>query len=819
MSNLPRYLAMHGETLLRLGYNPVPITPGYKFPKGLTNWQTLPVDAPQINRWLANGRANDGVGVLTCWTPAVDIDVYDEFAAAAMEDWVGRYIGIGPLRIGQYPKRLLVFRTDTPFTKVFSGLYVDQAGQESKVEILGNGQQFVTHAIHPDTRRPYEWPEGDLVDYPRHSLDPITQEQAISICRAFDEMAAQYVAAGQWTLKHPGNYVGGVSVQQAGPADALDVKPPVQDFTLDDARALLYTEPVFALVDASNDEWVRVGQALHHQFDGDYEAFLLWDEWSGHGSTYEGTDATQKRWDSFGRRNLSANAITLRTYIKMQRDAVAAAEDAAAAQVKANEQFRLDSLTRTITEFTGDWFDLVDSPVIKDCKNFLQHSTQQERHEALLCGVLKNRALNGTPALTGIRKAVRPAQGRAIRAVEPAADASPVQYTYTKEGFVEPTQTNVAAALQAGVCGSFWYDTFRDCIITALPGEPQYRLLTDNDYPRALMSLENEGFKSLPIEKVKHGIALEAERRKYDSAIQWANGLQWDGVSRIASFSSQYLGLPDTPYHQAVWFYVWTAMAGRVLQPGIKVDMVPVLISEEGLRKSSFVEALAPFPDAFAMLDMSRKEDDISRSMRGTIVMEWAELKGLKGRDEETIKQFVTKSFQSWTPKYKEMEGRYYRRCFFIGTTNDETPLPTNGKGRRWLPIRLQGFLNVDAVTRDAMQLWAEAVALFKQYGILWQAADDLAMAERDAYREEDIIGQLIAEWLKSMHLTEVGKTRADVPFRSSELIVSLEMSGRRNVTPQKVAPALRRLGFNNPSVYYPDSGKSERKWVKNNPL
>ena len=53
------------------------------------------------------------------------------------------------LRIGRAPKRLLVYRTEAPF----------KGFKLSPIEILCDGQQFVAYHIHPDTGRPYEWPE------------------------------------------------------------------------------------------------------------------------------------------------------------------------------------------------------------------------------------------------------------------------------------------------------------------------------------------------------------------------------------------------------------------------------------------------------------------------------------------------------------------------------------------------------------------------------------------------------------------------------------------------------------------------------------
>lgn len=54
--------------------------------------------------------------------------------------------------------------------------------------------------------------------------------------------------------------------------------------------------------DLSRDEWIRVGMALHHEYDGEEEGFELWNEWSAYGSKYPSEEALRTQWDSFTRR-------------------------------------------------------------------------------------------------------------------------------------------------------------------------------------------------------------------------------------------------------------------------------------------------------------------------------------------------------------------------------------------------------------------------------------------------------------------------------------------------------------------------------------
>jgi hypothetical protein len=64
------------------------------------------------------------------------------------------------VRIGQPPKRAIIFRTNTPFIKLIVNLTAPN-GSEEKLELLGDGQQLVIEGIHPETRKPYTWFGGE----------------------------------------------------------------------------------------------------------------------------------------------------------------------------------------------------------------------------------------------------------------------------------------------------------------------------------------------------------------------------------------------------------------------------------------------------------------------------------------------------------------------------------------------------------------------------------------------------------------------------------------------------------------------------------
>lgn len=75
---------------------------------------------------------------------------------------------------------------------------------------------------------------------------------------------------------------------------------PLPDITLDNCEQYL---PPWSEI-KTREEWLKVGMALHHQFNGSGAALLLFNEWSSAKGSwgYEGYMDVEKRWHSFGKR-------------------------------------------------------------------------------------------------------------------------------------------------------------------------------------------------------------------------------------------------------------------------------------------------------------------------------------------------------------------------------------------------------------------------------------------------------------------------------------------------------------------------------------
>lgn len=331
----------------------------------------------------------------------------------------------------------------------------------------------------------------------------------------------------------------------------------------------------------------------------------------------------------------------------------------------------------------------------------------------------------------------------------PASPGGGIFLAAATGGLIPATIQNVSGALRSAEGGtSLAYDTFLDTAVFAGEGG-KMSPVDDLAQIRLREQFGLRGFKPIGAEMMRDAIYLVSRERQIDSAVAWAESLRWDGIPRIDTCMREYFGAPDTPYARAVGAYLWTALAGRCLAPGCQADMALILVDpSQGTRKTSAVAALAPWPDAFAEADLNRIDhDDSKRLLRGKLVIELSELKGLSGRDHESIKSWVSRRTEEWIEKYERGRTRFARRCILIGTSNREDLLSDPTGNRRWLPIHT-GRLDADALARDRDQLWAEGIARWRASGIAWQAAQDLAKAEHARFEEVDDRDSAVAEWL-----------------------------------------------------------------------
>jgi hypothetical protein len=356
-----------------------------------------------------------------------------------------------------------------------------------------------------------------------------------------------------------------------------------------------------------------------------------------------------------------------------------------------------------------------------------------------------------------------------------------------KEGKIVGTYTAMTAIVRTMDIG---YDNFLECPMIQRNGK--WERFDDSDYVDIAMQLECMNFVGISMPKVKDVVRKVMVMNQFDSAQQWLLNLQWDGRDRCSHLFAWYFGAEATEYEAAVSSYFSSAMAARVLEPGAQCDMVPILLGKQGAGKTSAVKAMAPIVDSFTEIDLStRKDSDLARQLRGKLIGELGELRGLKSKESEWIKAWITRTHEEWTPKFVENSKIMPRRCVFIGTTNEDEFLVDQTGNRRWLPIKVYDC-NIQGLKDDIEQIWAQAAVIFQKHGVLWQEVVRLADEHREDHMVyDDAMVDSVREVLKGHSF--VGKPFVRLLDVANEIFDG-KMPSRADQ--HRIADALRSLGY-----------------------
>lgn len=277
------------DNLYRHRYEPLLIKPKDKRPM-YDRWS----EGMNAYRLLKAVRTHPdaGIGILTRYNPAIDIDclspeIAEQTRLLVITRFEQLYQGHGLLphlveRVGKAPKTMFLAYTAKPFRKVQSVLFRDDSGLENRLEILGDGQQCVIFGIHPDTKREYTQPEDSILKVPARFLPEIDRDWALRLVLDFEQLCQE----SGLTADH-------MVPREREQPDNVIAFPATDDQKSDIQLALLYID-----ADIDHDRWVSVGMALHLAYSGSAEGLHVFDEWSAQGGKHKDGEP-EKRWKSF----------------------------------------------------------------------------------------------------------------------------------------------------------------------------------------------------------------------------------------------------------------------------------------------------------------------------------------------------------------------------------------------------------------------------------------------------------------------------------------------------------------------------------------
>ena len=267
----------------------------------------------------------------------------------------------------------------------------------------------------------------------------------------------------------------------------------------------------------------------------------------------------------------------------------------------------------------------------------------------------------------------------------------------------------------------------------------------------------------------RHGILVDvhtagqaaqtvAKDRSFHPVRTYIESTVWDGVERLETWLSAYLGVEDGPYTRAVGSRWLISAVARVYRPGSKADCCLILEGAQGSKKSTALKTLAGrwFTDELA--DLGSK--DSALQTRAVWMIELSELDTLSRSEVSRIKAFMSRTTDRFRPPYGKRLIESPRQCVFAGTVNHSTYLRDDTGARRFWPVAC-GRIDIDALARDRDQLWAEAKVRFDAGSPWWLDSTELVAeaAEMQAARfEGDPWEEVVARWIEGRSSTSVSE-------------------------------------------------------------
>ena len=208
------------------------------------------------------------------------------------------------------------------------------------------------------------------------------------------------------------------------------------------------------------------------------------------------------------------------------------------------------------------------------------------------------------------------------------------------------------------------------------------------------------------------GVESAALLTKTHPIIDYFNTLEWDGVERVPTLFSRYLGAEDNAYHRTIADCFLRGAVSRIFEPGNKFDYIPVLEGPQGVGKSKFCQALAM--DWGADVFINPHDTQTIYAIQNYWIIEISEMEIFNRSNAPAIKAFVTRPADTIKKPYDKFSSTLPRKNVFIGTINPMGGYLTDVTGnRRFWPIACETF-NEEAFHRDRDQIWAEALTKFK---------------------------------------------------------------------------------------------------------
>jgi Virulence-associated protein E len=382
-------------------------------------------------------------------------------------------------------------------------------------------------------------------------------------------------------------------------------------------------------------------------------------------------------------------------------------------------------------------------------------------------------------------------------------------WDYNARNSIDPSSPhNVARAMnEMGIKLS--YNTFSDRYYVNGVG-PMREL--DDAVESQLRVAMYENFRFYPRENVQKDVVVtEARKNEFHPVVSYLDSLRHDGRSRIDTWLIDYGGAEDTPYVRAVSRLILLAAVRRVRHPGTEFHQMLVLVSpQQGTGKSSAIKALCPDPSWFTdSLPLKVTDQKAIEHLSGKWIVECSELQGMTNSDVETVKAFLSRSYDRARLAWGRNPTTYARRCVFFGSTNAETFL-RDTQNRRFWPVWIRRF-DIAALAAKRDLLWAEASALEAIPNTSIELPEEL-WPDAAAAQEEARYGD---PWVDALHHHVAHIDSGRIAVAAIWNLLGIPIERRSPLLAGRIGEVMRELGWESSARRFKVPDGSEKKMAK----
>ena len=306
--------------------------------------------------------------------------------------------------------------------------------------------------------------------------------------------------------------------------------------------------------------------------------------------------------------------------------------------------------------------------------------------------------------------------------------------------------------------------------------------------------------------------------QEYLNHVESNKSLEPVDINKIAT---NYLGAND-PLADSMLAATLIGAVKRAFEPGCKFDTCTVLKGDQGIRKSTFWQALAG-PHWFCDTPQE-KNKDFYLVLNTCWFYELAELEN-KTRKVEAgeIKALLSSSIDTFRLPYGKVTGQHPRQGIIVASVNTEDFLkdPT-GARRFWIielpqTFRLGEYINTDQVVTDRDRIWKAAVVAYREgrKPILSLKEQNESETRNLNYEEEHPFLDALAHWCRYGFASD--------GFSTSDALIQSDLREKGRITSydqKQAAVCLRQLGYEQDKHQESKDGKKlPRKWRKASPV